>query len=503
MLGVNEMTSASDGDVERALAAMGATPLKYYSFGVVAVHPPASEHRIPPIGAATTNGLPPSGEGTIEQYRAHAVSTVFPLLGLALPEAFHIDVEPVWPVGPPVSDQGILLDRNGNIASSFAGLSHPAFTTGPLPKTSSDPKTYSSMADGASDTASTSVPFVMPAWLDPTRSAEPAVTPGPVPSPAPANLFSWLDMQASAPGPITPPGPPNMYPNYGSNDARAPLGATSQNQWAQNPEAYAPLSFSPFAQAGYQADHQASAEASVPPSVKMSPHWLDTIKHAEKPEDHVKLTDWSVVAHDEHVHRHLSPFEQTTPDPTRSTDDQAAAPFVIQPTQPEQFYAAATPAEAPADGQELSRLADPAAPKWHEPQFHEPSEPVTAPSHGALDTVAPTSEAAPTGIAAISSGGSSGGADAWQWPYQWSASGTHDISPASATPYSSGTSPAPSPALSTDASPHLSTDASPNLSTEASPNLSSEAPPPSKRNGSRPLADMFRTLGGGGANPMK
>jgi hypothetical protein len=49
----------------------------------------------------------------------------------------------------------------------------------------------------------------------------------------------------------------------------------------------------------------------------------------------------------------------------------------------------------------------------------------------------------------------------------------------------------------------LSTDASPNLSTEASPNLSSEAPPPSKRNGSRPLADMFRTLGGGGANPMK
>jgi hypothetical protein len=282
------MTGAPDSDVERALAAIGATPLKYYSFGVVAVRPPEAEANFP-FGAVQNTTLPPSGEGTAQRYRSHAVAAVFPLLGLALPEAFHIDVEPIWPVGPPVSEGAVMLDQSADLLAPFAGLGNRASTSSASQPysdifapaaVSAAPPSYESPPTGWADPPAKFVPFVMPAWLDPNRARDADHAP-----PEPERQRPWLDD-------VPPPTPP-VAPAAAA--ALAPQPAVSTPLFEDGPPAPTAM-FSPF----LRNDMHEQAGSLPPPSAASPamPSWmtehLPPIISPTVSEEHESLPDWTL-----------------------------------------------------------------------------------------------------------------------------------------------------------------------------------------------------------------
>ena len=117
------MTGATDGDVERALAAMGAAHLKYHSFGVVTPRPSGEQATSPAMfGQQSGQMVGTGGAWAVTSRRAAAV---FPLLGDAVPEAFHLDVEPRWPALP-ASGTVIGSDDLPAALGGVTGLTMPA-----------------------------------------------------------------------------------------------------------------------------------------------------------------------------------------------------------------------------------------------------------------------------------------------------------------------------------------------------------------------------------------
>ncbi len=370
------MTGSPDGDVARALASINSTPLKYHSFGVVSVRPPGSE----PDGYANGSraGLPPSGEGTAERYRAHAVSSVFPLLGLALPEAFQIDVEPVWPVGPPVSEQGILLDRmNGSPAPHTPGSGGADGWMPPPSFTPYSPPAYTPPPSGVSEAGPAAPPaFSMPPWLDPLPPANPLhhLPEAPVSSYLPLdphqNFPGWV--RATVEPPVTRPADPAPVRRLNAWGDETAIGESPGLPFSVEPT-LPPSSteFSPFLRPGF-------GQAADPTAAPMyAPSWLETAKPAEaEPFGHPLAHDWTspadpIIAPPQVANAAESThsFPQAIPDLTPLANGSMSEP-----------YAPVTQSLQPQSPEPWDRLAETAgfSPFHDRPAHHEPprDEPV-------------------------------------------------------------------------------------------------------------------------------
>jgi hypothetical protein len=317
------MTGAPDGDVDRALASINATPLKYHSFGVVSVRPPGSDAatteavsahgRLGDAYGAPAPGLPPTGEGTTGRYRVHAVSTVFPLLGLALPEAFQIDVEPVWPVGPPVSDQGMLLDRPPVMQHGHRNTNHETGYQAPAKDPWPEPMPSSSM----------------PPWLDPLPRANPLnqLPDEPVSAMDPHRNFPEWNASSVEPSSLhsSEPGRArrlNMWGDelgstepayddpFGGRSAQTPDEAGREGADHRRPAP--PSEFSPFGQNGVGSPGHAAPTPAEPPS------WLNHEFHGGRSAVHETLgttpiSDWTLP--EVHLSRAEPPPASPMPEP--------------------------------------------------------------------------------------------------------------------------------------------------------------------------------------------
>jgi len=494
------MTGATDGDVDRALAAMGATNLKYHSFGVMTVRPPGSDPLKPGIatpGFLPNPGLPPTGEGTAERYRAHAVSTVFPLLGLALPEAFQIDVEPEWPVGPPVSDPGLFLDPSSGapLAPGYgaappigAPVGHPGYPPpyapppypgqaypspqypAPMPPPGYPPQAGYPQTGfpppGYAPPAASRPSFSMPSWLDPAAAAPPPQT-----HPRPA----WLETP-SAP---VPPAEPQPYAQTGYPSAGAeplPMGYKASppealptrgaGDWQQTPPPHAEGAYSPFAPA-----------AATPPDSRNAgnfPSWLDETPPAPRP----LAADWTMHAPASHLtdpqttDPHAPPYSESAhPMPEFAAPAPAEPPVLQTPERPQEM-----PPQERLQNQ-WGQLPDPANfepsrydSSHYEPTVYEPPKP--EPGHSEQSHPEPIWREPPA-------------------PQADHATPSYDGFPATGQPGFSN--PVYHPPF------HTAPDFEPPAIEETVnlPPVAAPAQVPPAPAGRRPLADMFRTLGGG------
>jgi hypothetical protein len=556
------MTGAPDGDVHRALAAMGATPLKYYSFGVVAVRPPEHESG-PPLGnfSPSAPAMPSTGEGTQERYRSLSVAAVFPLLGLALPEAFHVDVEPIWPVGAPVSERGVMLDRPTDGPAAFASAAHPAISALPQAAYTSvfshdamvaAPPGYATPPTGLAENGPRYTPFVMPAWLDPNVAAEAATNRAN--EHGPTVSLPWLDEAPDLPQ--QPAVSPHM-PQVSSAQAVDETPNHARHQWGR-PSGYVdPLSepfaastpggFSPFVNNGVSA-HDAAAHDTHSAGPHQNgatkwPAWLQDTpptgghsgRDAAMPEpnlqsppnlqsSHVRADDWSLPTLDEPVpsaasaHAPIAPMPAFAP-PTlehRAFETLQAAALPLEPVthpsaeaepqtterQPWEGHVAVSaplpqPAPAPLlpvpglhiDGaSERAALIAPdhpeapyPAPTWHEPPQNEPTwhDPIVR---------EPTWDIRPTGVDNVPE-------PLFQSTIPGSIPATdpnlgHDTTTVADGHWSGSSPPLSDVRWGADVTPpsHQATPAE-----IAQPN----GVKPGVARGNRPLADMFRALGGG------
>ena len=255
------MTGAADGDVERALAAMGAAPLKYHSFGAATVRPagtPPGVSVMPPRDPATAAVLITD---TAHPFTPQSTTAVFPLLGRALPEAFQVDVEPRWPSAHPATPRraGSLGDQASRRTDPWwAGVAMPDFAA-PLPP----PVLAPGVAPPPVVTrpAPPAAPFSLPDWLSPDQDRAPASTPHPATLPPSPRQPSPSQPSPSQPSPSQPspsqPSPsqpsqrqqprpypfasPALSPTPVPTPPAAPLPATPPPSQADTPDGAFPL----------------------------------------------------------------------------------------------------------------------------------------------------------------------------------------------------------------------------------------------------------------------
>jgi hypothetical protein len=529
------MTGAPDGDVDRALASMGATPLKYYSFGVVAVRPPELDRARSegsrsdgmgfPFGLATQAGLapplPPSGEGTSERYRSHSVASVFPLLGLALPEAFHIDVEPVWPVGPPVSEQSVIFDRSTSTAAIGAlharheASDHSKFATNvemfPQEAVKSSPVVYATPPDGESQFSSTNGGvFVMPAWLDPASAANGPLT-------VPANPLPWLDNPANAAPPA--PGKPSVTPNAVPDWVRPPAASPDPqvNHLNDGGSVYSPFVQNGVAAPGNPLEKPGEFAAHAEPPL---PHWLQDTAPPATAAPEMRHADWSVPDLNEHPvdaqNPQAAPETLTGPAPAHPMPA-FAPPSLVHTPEPQPLRSVVheersmlpesishehvLPKASHEVAYPFSARHNHAGGVGQEQETHFPSQLYPLPESDAEPTWhEPPFEAAPPNFVEVNR------------PHFATPETTNDTGPASASfpgAFEFGNSWGGSPSLpgnetsKTQAPPapvEPTRDVKPPLfAALPAVNPPTSAPKPASPAASRPLADLFRTLGGSGS----
>jgi len=293
---------------------------------------------------------------------------VFPLLGLALPEAFHIDVEPVWPVGPPVSEQSVIFDRSTATTAMGPGharhesLDQSKFPANvdmfPQDAVKSSPAVYATPPDGESQASSeTGGVFVMPAWLDPAGAANGSLRTAPTPPPLP---LPWLDNMPNVNMPNV-----NMPSVAPPEPVRPPLKTDALHDWAKptqtstdlpaNQSNYGASVYSPFVKNGVTtSDSSFEKTQETAADSQPLPPWLQDTAPSRSGEPPARNLDWSVPNLSQHpLDAHNPPASpETPPEPFLAHPMPAfAPPAIVHKTEPQSLR--------PVIHEEPARLPEP------------------------------------------------------------------------------------------------------------------------------------------------